>query len=153
MWYVYTYRRSLQSQKRSARTSCPPLSRLAAFDYTLWSGTVGLTCKWKCMDAQPYKHLRKIYVNINSVYLNVLKLPSHIPRDLTASLLRPCYDQDAAQSTWTQQGRSEVVARNPRMHKVADRRRIFWTCTKQSQKLCILAESWLGRRGIAMESP
>jgi hypothetical protein len=57
--------------------------------------------------------------------------------------------QDAAQSPWTQQGRSEVVARNPRTHKVADRRRLFWTRTKQSQKLCVLAESWLGRRGIA----
>jgi len=30
--------------------------------------------------------------------------------------------EDAAQSPWTQQGRSEVVARNPRMHNVADRR-------------------------------
>jgi len=75
------------------------------------------------------------------IYLNC-------PHTYLATLLRPYCDlattQDAAQSPWTQQGRREVEARNPRTHKVADRRRIFWTCTKQSKKLCILAESWLG---------
>jgi len=78
-----------------------------------------------------------------------IKLPSHIPRDLTASLLRPCYDPGrstvAMGAAGTQRGRSE----EPKDPQGADRRRIFWTCTKQSQKLCILAESWLGSR----ESP
>jgi len=40
-----------------------------------------------------------------------LKLPSHIPRDLTASLLRPCYDLGrstvAMDAAGTQRGRSE----------------------------------------------
>jgi len=39
------------------------------------------------------------------------KLPSHIPRDLTASLLRPCYDPGrstvAMDAAGTQRGRSE----------------------------------------------
>jgi len=39
------------------------------------------------------------------------KLPSHIPRDLTASLLRPCYDPGrstvAMDASGTQRGRSE----------------------------------------------
>ena len=43
--------------------------------------------------------------------LNILKLPSHIPRDLTASLLRPCYDPGritvAMDAAGTQRGRSE----------------------------------------------
>jgi len=53
----------------------------------------------------------------------------YCPHTYLATLLRPYCDlattQDAAQSPWTQQGRSEVVARNPRTHKVTDRRRIF----------------------------
>ena len=40
-----------------------------------------------------------------------IKLPSHIPRDLTASLLRPCYDPGrstvAMDPAGTQRGRSE----------------------------------------------
>jgi len=40
-----------------------------------------------------------------------VKLPSHIPRDLTASLLRPCYDSGrstvAMDPAGTQRGRSE----------------------------------------------
>jgi len=60
------------------------------------------------------------------------------PHTYLATLLRPYCDlattKDAAQSPWTHQGRREVVARTPRTHKVADRRRLFWTCTKQSPK-------------------
>ena len=40
-----------------------------------------------------------------------IKLPSHIPRDLTASLLRPCYDPGrstiAMDAAGTQRGRCE----------------------------------------------
>ena len=43
--------------------------------------------------------------------IHIVKLTSHIPRDLTASLLRPCYDPGrstvAIDAEGTQRGRSE----------------------------------------------
>jgi len=45
------------------------------------------------------------------ITLRYIKLPSHIPRDLTASLLRPCYGPGrstvAMDAAGTQRGRSE----------------------------------------------
>jgi len=59
-----------------------------------------------------------IFITINEQLQTALTHTSRPYCVLTAT-------QDAAQSPWTQQGRSEVVARNPRTHNVADRRRIF----------------------------
>ena len=86
-------------------------------------------------------------VSQDVAYCSPVKLPSHIPRDLTASLLRPCYDPGrstvAMDAAGTQRGRSE----EPKdaqgiliMHKTVAETRV-------------LAESWLGCRGIAVESP
>jgi len=74
----------------------------------------------------------------------LLKLPSHIPRDLTASLLRPCYDPGrstvAMDAAGTQRGRSEepkdAHGRRPsanilNMHKtVADTLHSCWVLVR-----------------------
>jgi len=76
----------------------------------------------------PYDYCMHCQIEINQGQR--LKLPSHIPRDLTASLLRPCYDPGrntvAMDAAGTQRGRSEepkdAQARRPsanslNMHK------------------------------------
>ena len=51
-------------------------------------------------------------------------LPSHIPRDLTASLLRPCYDPGrstvAMDAVGTQRGRSEKPQGRTRSQTVGE---------------------------------
>jgi len=51
------------------------------------------------------------FASILNFIIHHVKLPSHIPRDLTASLLRPCYDPGrstvAMEAAGTQRGRSE----------------------------------------------
>ena len=60
-------------------------------------------------------HIEMLIFSTQAINFNLmphcLKLPSHIPRDLTASLLRPCYDQGrstvAMDAAGTQRGHSE----------------------------------------------
>jgi len=79
-----------------------------------------------------------------------LKLPSHIPRDLTASLLRPCYDPGrstvAMDAAGTQRGRSEEP-------KDAQGRRPSASILNMHKTVAETLHSCLGRRGIAVESP
>ena len=53
----------------------------------------------------------KLFFQSKKIIWQILKLPSHIPHDLTASLRRPCYDQGrgtvAMDAAGTQRGRSE----------------------------------------------
>jgi len=96
--------------------------------------------------------LAKQHTNENTkLSLSAFKLPSHIPRDLTASLLRPCYDPGrrtiAMDAAGTQRGRSEE-------HKDAQGRIPSANILNMHKTVAeTLAESWLGRRGIAVESP
>ena len=64
------------------------------------------------LDFQRIKRRLAKETNIKvTIHLHTLKLASHIPRDLTASLLRPCYDPGrstvAIDAAGTQRGRSE----------------------------------------------
>jgi len=70
------------------------------------------SCVAEWLDVEPsvinyrFRKNREVFVNLSN-----LKPPSHIPRDLTASLLRPCYDSGrstvAMDAAGAQRGRSE----------------------------------------------
>jgi len=88
---------------------------------------------------------------VNSLF--VIQKMLNCPHTYLATLLRPCYDPGrstvAMDAAGTQQSRKEepkdAQGRRPsanilNMHKTV-------------AELCDCAESWLGRRGIAVESP
>jgi len=85
------------------------------------------------------------------IQMLMLKLPSHIPRDLNASLLQHCYDPGrstvAMDAAGTQRGSSEEP-------KDAQGRRPSANILNMHKTVAeTLHSSWLGRRGIAVESP
>jgi len=92
------------------------------------------------------------------------KLPSHIPRDLTASLLRPCYDPGrnivAMDAAGTQRGRSEepkdAQGRRPsanilNMHKTVAE--TLHSCRGRSRVVVQSQDSRRTNAIVAVESP
>ena len=83
-----------------------------------------------------------------------VKLPSHIPRDLTASLLRPCYDPGritvAMDAAGTQRGRSEEPKDAQGRRPSANILNMHKTVAETLHSCWVLVRSLWDRSGVAI---